>query len=73
MPHVTVQGRKVHYEIHGDHAGVPLVLVMGMGGSSRGWLPLQVPDFSKEHRTRRNSSRGLFTPTPLGDISHSSP
>ena len=51
MPLAEVEGRKVYYEIHGDRAGVPLVLVMGMGGSCRGWLPLQVPDFSAEHRT----------------------
>jgi len=24
---------------------------MGAGGSCRGWLPIQVPDFSREHRT----------------------
>jgi pimeloyl-ACP methyl ester carboxylesterase len=50
VPHATVQGRQVYYETHGDHAGPPLVLAMGIGGSCRGWLPLQVPEFSK-HRT----------------------
>jgi len=50
VPHADVQGRKLYYEIHGDHAGPPLVLAMGIGGSCRGWLPLQVPEFSK-HRT----------------------
>jgi 3-oxoadipate enol-lactonase len=59
MPHVQVQGRKVYYEIHGDQAGVPLVLVMGMGGSCRGWLPLQVPDFSAERRTLIFEHRGV--------------
>ena len=59
MPYVMVQRRKVYYEIHGDQAGVPLVLVMGMGGSCRGWLPLQVPDFSAEHRTLIFEHRGV--------------
>ena len=51
MPHAVVRSRKVYYEIHGEHSGIPLVLIMGTGGSCRGWLPLQVPDFSQEHRT----------------------
>jgi len=30
-----------------------------MGGSCRGWLPLQVPDFSQEHRTLIYDHRGV--------------
>jgi pimeloyl-ACP methyl ester carboxylesterase len=59
MPHTVVEGRKVYYETHGEHAGVPLLLVMGMGGSCRGWLPLQVPDFSRERRTVIFDHRGV--------------
>jgi pimeloyl-ACP methyl ester carboxylesterase len=59
VPHAVVQGRKVYYESHGEHPGVPLVLVMGMGGSCRGWLPLQVPDFSEQHRTIIFDHRGV--------------
>ena len=51
MPHAVVRSRKVYYELHGEHSGIPLVLIMGTGGSCRGWLPIQVPDFSREHRT----------------------
>lgn len=51
MPHVVVQGRKLYYESHGEHGGTPLVLCMGVGGSCKGWLPLQVPEFSRERRT----------------------
>ncbi len=51
MAFASVGGSRLHYEFHGDHAGTPLLLVMGMGGSCRGWLPLQVPAFSKAHRT----------------------
>jgi pimeloyl-ACP methyl ester carboxylesterase len=59
MPHVSVGARKVYYEIHGEHAGIPLLLVMGMGGSCRGWLPLQIPDFSRERRTVVFDHRGV--------------
>ena len=51
MPHASVQGRKLYYEVHGEHAGTPLVLAMGIGGSCQGWLPLQVPELSKQRRT----------------------
>jgi pimeloyl-ACP methyl ester carboxylesterase len=59
MPHASVAGRKVYYEVHGDHDGVPLVLVMGLGGSYRGWLPLQVPEFSEARRTIVFDNRGV--------------
>jgi len=58
MPSAVVQGRQVYYEFHGEARGVPLVLVMGMGGSCRGWLPLQVPDFSQQQRTLIFDHRG---------------
>lgn len=51
MPHAVVDAHKLYYELHGEHAGTPLLLVTGSGGSCRGWLALQVPDFSREHRT----------------------
>lgn len=51
MPHATVQGRKLYYELHGEeHAGDPLLLAMGIGGSCRGWLALQVPELSRQRR-----------------------
>jgi pimeloyl-ACP methyl ester carboxylesterase len=51
VPHALVHGEKLYYEEHGEHEGAPLVLAMGMGGSCRGWLPLQVPDLSRHRRT----------------------
>ena len=51
MPHANVRDRKLYYEVHGVHAGTPLVLAMGIGGSCRGWLPIQVPEFSRHRRT----------------------
>jgi len=59
MPTALVRGRKVYYETHGDAGGVPLLLLMGMGGSCRGWLPLQVPEFQKTRRTILVDHRGV--------------
>ncbi len=68
MPHAVVRGRKVYYESHGDPSGgsgvpggpgVPLVLVMGVGGSCRGWLGLQVPEFSQDRRVLIYDHRGV--------------
>ena len=59
MPYVVVAGRKLYHEVHGEAPGVPLVLVMGMGGSCRGWLPLQVPEFQKTRRTIIYDHRGV--------------
>jgi 3-oxoadipate enol-lactonase len=55
---VAVSGRKVYYESHGDHPGTPLVLIMGMGGSCRGWLPLQVPEYAQTRRVVIFDHRG---------------
>jgi pimeloyl-ACP methyl ester carboxylesterase len=59
MPLASVAGRKVYYEVHGEPSPIPLVLVMGMAGSCRGWLALQVPEFSKHRRTVIFENRGV--------------
>jgi pimeloyl-ACP methyl ester carboxylesterase len=59
MASIEVAGRPIHYETHGEHAGTPLVLVMGVGGSCRGWLPFQVPAFSKSRRVVIYDHRGV--------------
>jgi pimeloyl-ACP methyl ester carboxylesterase len=59
MPLIDVGQRKVYHEVHGDPAETPLLLVTGMGGSCRGWLPLQVPAFAKSHRVVCYDHRGV--------------
>ncbi len=59
MPYVVVAGRKLYHEVHGEAPGVPLLLVMGMGGSCRGWLPLQVPELQRTRRTIIYDHRGV--------------
>jgi aminoacrylate hydrolase len=70
MPQAVVNGHRVYYEIHGDAPPPPLVLIMGMGGSCRGWHPLQVPDFSQARRTVIFDNRGVGeTEDPGGSFS----
>ncbi len=59
MPRALVRLRKVYYESHGEHPGTPLLLLHGMGGSCRGWLPLQVPILSRERRVLITDYRGV--------------
>jgi pimeloyl-ACP methyl ester carboxylesterase len=50
MPSFRSRGFAIHYEIHGDGPGTPLLLVMGMGGTCQGWLSVTVPDLVKAGR-----------------------
>lgn len=59
MPLAEVAGRKLYYEMHGDAPGPPVVLVMGMAGSCKGWHALQVPEFAPQHRTLIFDHRGV--------------
>ena len=76
MPHARVHGKNLYYEQHGEHAGAPLVLAIGIGGSCRGWLPLQVPELSRHRRTLifdypgvgdSDGDDALFTTSDLAD------
>lgn len=50
MPSFRTRGFAIHYEVHGDDAGIPLVLVMGMGGTCQGWLTVTIPDLVRSGR-----------------------
>jgi pimeloyl-ACP methyl ester carboxylesterase len=58
MPLYDVGGHKLYAEIHGD-GDPPLLLIMGLGGSCKGWLPFQVPDFSGSRKTVIFDNRGV--------------
>ncbi len=59
MALIDAGGRKVYYELHGPEGAPPLVLVMGLAGSCRGWHPLQVPELSPHHRLALFDNRGV--------------
>jgi 3-oxoadipate enol-lactonase len=59
MPLIEIGSRKIYHEVHGEAAGTPLLLVAGMGGSCQGWLPLQIPEFSKQLRVVSFDHRGV--------------
>ncbi|MCG8590633.1 MAG: alpha/beta hydrolase [Proteobacteria bacterium] len=70
MSTVEVQGREVYYERHaeaGAEGRTPLVLVMGIGGSCRGWLPLQVPAFRRSRPTVVFDNRGVGRSRDTGE------
>jgi pimeloyl-ACP methyl ester carboxylesterase len=50
MPTFRTRGFGIHYEVHGDGPRLPLLLVMGMGGTCQGWLSVTVPDVIKTGR-----------------------
>ena len=60
MPFVSVRGRRTFYELFGADGDAPVLALMnGIGGSCRGWLPLQVPELSKTRRTLIFDHRGV--------------
>jgi 3-oxoadipate enol-lactonase len=77
MPHAETEGGRLYYEEHGRGDDPPLVLAMGIGGSCRGWLPVQVPAFSKSRRVLifdypgvggSDPREGDFTTADLADV-----
>lgn len=58
MPFSRRRGFGIYYETHGGGPGLPLVLVMGMGGTCRGWTVLQTPELSRERTNVIFDNRG---------------
>jgi pimeloyl-ACP methyl ester carboxylesterase len=52
------RGFDLHYETHGGGDGVPLVLIMGMGGTCQGWMVLTVPALQDARRCVIFDNRG---------------
>ena len=50
MSTFRTRGFAIHYEVHGEGSRLPLLLVMGMGGTCQGWLSLTVPELIKANR-----------------------
>ena len=57
MPFVTVNGIRLYHEWHGIERGLPVVLVMGLGGDSTAW-PLQLAALAPRHRVLVFDNRG---------------
>jgi 3-oxoadipate enol-lactonase len=55
VPKVKVNDIQLYYEVHGQ--GEPLVLIMGLGASTRGWN-MQIPTFSRELQVVAFDNRG---------------
>ncbi len=56
MAFVNANGQEIFYQVH-SHQGTPLVLIMGLGGSSDGWK-LQVEEFQKNYSVITPDNRG---------------
>ena len=56
MPEVHVDDVRLHYEVAGS--GEPLLMVMGLGGSSAGWAPELVAELARSFRTIIYDNRG---------------
>jgi pimeloyl-ACP methyl ester carboxylesterase len=57
MPFAVVNGIRLHYEWHGADSGIPVVLVMGLGGDTTAW-PLQLAALAPRHRVLVFDNRG---------------
>lgn len=59
MPHVQVNGIKLHYEITGQ--GQPLFFIMGLGSPAISWDPLLVEEMGRTHQVITYDNRGTGT------------
>ena len=57
MPHATINGFSMHYQLHGPEAGEPLALVHGYTGDLGDFFD-QIDEFAKTHRVLVMDHRG---------------
>ena len=57
MPFATAHGIRLYYEWHGIESGIPVVLVMGLGGDSTAWA-FQLAALAPRHRVLVFDNRG---------------
>ena len=57
MPFAIANGIRLYYEWHGDGRGLPVVLVMGLGGDTTAW-PFQLAALTPRHRVLVFDNRG---------------
>ncbi|CAM5456046.1 alpha/beta fold hydrolase [Streptomyces chartreusis] len=55
MPHVSVNGVELYYEVAGEDD--PLVLVHGSWGDHYNWVPV-MKDLTRDHRVRSTTAAG---------------
>jgi pimeloyl-ACP methyl ester carboxylesterase len=73
MAYCRSRGFALYYETHGGGDGLPLVLIIGLGGTCQGWLLAQVPELSKDRTCIIFDNRGAGrSDDPGGEIRTSS-
>ena len=58
MPTFDARGFDLYYETHGGGDGLPVVLIMGAGGSCAGWSVVTVPELGKDRTNVIFDNRG---------------
>jgi pimeloyl-ACP methyl ester carboxylesterase len=69
MAYCRSRGFALYYETHGSGDGLPLILIIGLGGTCQGWLLAQVPELSKDRTCIIFDNRGAGrSDDPGGEI-----
>ena len=58
MPTTDARGFSLYYEVHGEGESRPLVLIMGMGGTCRGWTVVTTPYLARDRACVIFDNRG---------------
>ena len=58
MPSFDARGFELYYETHGGGDGLPVVLIMGVGGSCAGWGVVTVPELGRDRTNVIFDNRG---------------